>query len=158
VDELMNYSITDIENALIQRISLNLDYLKKVESLGTFSRLINSLFQGDDEPTWNFPFVSVELKGTKFEEMSFQTQLASYSFAIRVCTENYPNERKARTGENGAYKILADLREALIDENLSLNIYPISLSKESNISDMRIAAVTIFEAIYLVQFEWEQTE
>jgi len=124
------YTITEIEDAIIATL--------KVSEMGAYCKKIDSyqIEGGDLEEqirlfAGQLPCVLVVYSGGDFEHLLSGVQDKSMTFSILLCAQSLRGKGEARRGLVGVYQMLDDLRSALTNNVLALNIDPLLPTREA---------------------------
>lgn len=133
---MTGYSIIDIEDAVLVALQAQMSsYVKTIES-----------YQGEltgdfPEPGRRLPATLVMLKGSRSEKTTSHSYDLYLIFAIVVIDRNLRGNVAGRRGNTGIYRMLEDVRLALWDHDLGLEINPfILLKEEALVNNREIAA------------------
>ena len=140
----MNYGFDDYENAILNELSS----LKKEN--GGYLRVLKGYAGelGTEEAFRKFlglmPQVLVEIESAKYT-------LVGCSYAqnvlinLYVSSSSYRSQDDARKGTIGVYKILKDVRNILINNNLGFEIRPLILSSERKLASSNRVVIYLAE-------------
>lgn len=144
---MAGYSLTEIENAIITSLEARMgSYVKTIASYQ------GSLPEDLASRGWRLPLGLVRLAGTRAALTAAHSYEVELTFAILVAARNLRGNEEARQGEEGVYRMLDDLRAALWDQDLGLEIEPFRLlGEEAERNDREMAA---FEARYATRLIW----
>lgn len=134
--------ITDIEDAIIEQLGKEIDYLKTVAPLSQFLR------QDADEIAIFCPAVYVSYDSGTFQPIGTQYLFdREMIFTLVVVVRNFVSSSLVLHGDttrNGIYDVLEDIRSALQGQTLEEDIYPLSPVEEKAITgDQNIAVYGI---------------
>ncbi|MDD3582336.1 MAG: DUF1834 family protein [Desulfobacca sp.] len=141
---MTNYTTKDIEDAILVALAGRLgSYVKTIES-----------YQGQLEADlekfpWRLPASLVMLRETRVEKATTHTYDLNLTFTVIVADRNLRGNREGRLSNVGIYRMLEDVRGALWDQDLGLEINPLTLVKEEALLNNRQMAV--FAADYQTQ-------
>jgi len=124
------YKINEIEDAIVSRLKTQIPYLLTCNSLGD---IIMSQAQ---ERTLNYPAVYVVYKKGTYDHQIAGVQDKEMDFTVVAMAKNYRGEKEARHGkltEKGAYNIMDDVRAALTNHAVGLDIDPLFPMDESEL-------------------------
>jgi len=116
------YTIDQIEDAIISRLQAQLTYLKTCASLGEF------LLDEVEDITVRFPAAYVAYERGEYHHAVSGVQDRIMTFVVVVMVKSLRGQEEARHGmgsEKGAYELLEDVRSALSDQDLGLQIDPL---------------------------------
>jgi hypothetical protein len=126
----MNYSITQIEDAIIDTLKKSVmnEYCKKIDSYqiegGDIEEQVR-LFSG------RLPCALVVYSKGDYTHFPNRRQDKEMTFQILVCSESLRSPDEARKGAVGTYKMLEDLRATLTGSRVGLDIIPLTPVSES---------------------------
>lgn len=116
------YTITDIENAIVEQLKTQLTYLQTCKSLG------EALTHDAADLAVQTPAAYVVYEGGRYSHVISGKQDRSMNFAVIVVAKNLRGEEESRRGQGttkGAYDILDDARECLSNNAVGLDIDPL---------------------------------
>jgi len=121
--------------------------------LGSYVKTIDS-YQGQLEADlekfpWRLPATLVMLRETSVEKATSHTYDLSLTFTVVVADRNLRGNREGRLSNVGIYRMLEDVRGALWDQDLGLDINPLTLVKEEAVLNNR--QMVVFAADYQTQ-------
>ena len=124
------YTITEIEDAIITTL--------KASEMGAYCKKIDSYqIEGSDLEeqirlfSGQLPSLLIVYSGGEFNHFLSGIQDKSITFSILVCAQSLRGKGEPRRGLAGAYQMLDDLRKALTNNNLGLNIDPLLPVREA---------------------------
>lgn len=141
---MTDYTIKDLEDAILAALANQMgSYVKTIES-----------YQGQLEAdlgefAWRLPATLVMLRATNAGKAAAHSYDLNLIFTIIVADRNLRGNVESRGGSTGAYQMLEDLRWALWDKDLGLEINPFVLLKEEALINNRQLAA--FAADYQTQ-------
>lgn len=141
---MADYTIKEIEDAILAALAGQMgSYVKTIES-----------YQGQLEAdlgefAWRLPASLVMLRATSTEKPAAHSYDLNLVFTIIVADRNLRGNIEGRRGSTGAYQMLEDVRLALWDQDLGLEINPLMLLKEEALINNR--QVAVFGADYQTQ-------
>jgi phage gp37-like protein len=135
------YTVADLEDAIIVRLQ---------DRLGAYVRTIDS-YQGEMEDSPPFqsrrlPAALVRLQQTNAHRATRHSLDLEVVFDILVVDRNLRGNRENRRAPGGVYQMLEDVRQALADQDLGLEIEPLRLLREEALSNNREKAMYV--AVY----------
>jgi phage gp37-like protein len=114
---------------------------------------VNTLesYQGDwradlQEKGWRFPAVLMKLTGSRSEAAALRSYDLTVDLTLLVVVRQLQGEAAGRRQENGAYQLLAAIRQALWHQDLGLTILPLALVREEPLLHNR--EFTVYAAHY----------
>jgi phage gp37-like protein len=114
---------------------------------------VNTLesYQGDwradlQEKGWRLPAVLVMLAGTRSEAVAGRSYDLTVDLTFLVIVRQLHGEAAGRREGNGAYQLLAAMRQALWHQDLGLEILPLALVREEPLLNNR--EFTVYAAQY----------
>ncbi len=144
---MAGYTIQEIETAIIDRL---------INRMGAYVKTIVS-YQGNlpgdlTSRGWRLPLSLVRLASTRAIKTAAHVYDLEMIFTILVADRNWRGNEEARRGEGGVYQMLEDVRIALWDQDLNLNIDPLGLVREEAVMNDR--EFSVFEADYRTRVIW----
>ncbi|MFP3866879.1 MAG: phage protein Gp37 [Desulfobacteraceae bacterium] len=141
---MADYTIKEIEDAILAALT---------DRLGTYVKTIES-YQGQLEAdlgefTWRLPAALITLQDTRVAKAAAHSYDLKLTFTIIVADRNLRGNQEGRWGNTGAYQMLEDVRSALWDQDLGLEINPFMLLEEEAVINNR--QVAVFAADYQTQ-------
>ncbi|OPX20372.1 MAG: hypothetical protein BZ151_04400 [Desulfobacca sp. 4484_104] len=141
---MTNYTTKEIEDAILSALA---------DRLGSYVKTIDS-YQGQLEADlekfpWRLPATLVMLRETSVEKATSHTYDLSLTFTVIVADRNLRGNREGRLSNVGIYRMLEDVRGALWDQDLGLDINPLTLVKEEAVLNNR--QMVVFAADYQTQ-------
>jgi phage gp37-like protein len=136
------YTVTEIEDAIVDRLKSEVGYLRTCASLGQF--LVNE----SREFTRLFPAAYVSYARGSYDHRMNGIQDREMVFDVVCMASNARGDEAARHGDGtgkGAYDVMEDVRAALTNQSCGLNIDPLLPESEEHIEGdqkMAIYAVT----------------
>lgn len=157
------YTIEQIENAVIGKLApLKIGYSPVHETDPAIYRTVRTIksYQGelDDEDsisraTHLFPAILAMYGGSDYEEHGAR-KIDKPVFILFICDKSLRSEEEARRGGSnnpGTYAMLNGVRDLLYESRLSLDIFPLALTRE------RPVFFTKGISIYSAEYELSQT-
>jgi phage gp37-like protein len=137
----MAVSWTVLEDAVLAALGAQLG--ARVKTLETY--------QGDwladlTRQAWRLPALLVMLKESRAEAVAPRSYDLILDFTVLVVVRELRGEAQGRREEDGAYGLLAGVRQALWHQDLGLNILPLALVREGPLLNTR--EFTVFAALY----------
>jgi len=128
----MDYSFKDYENAVLDALAPlsqeNGGYLKTLEAY-------SGEFGGEESLERffiaNFPAVLVRIVGAEYEPADIECDRQTVTVELLVCARSYRSQDNE--SEPGAYEILHDIRNLLVDSKLGLSIRPVMIRSEQEL-------------------------
>ena len=121
--------------------------LKTVQGIKTVETYAGQLEDEIERLPVRFPAVYIVYGGSAFEAIDGPNYRENVEFNILVCGKNLRGQADSRKSELGAYKILTNVLEALVNEDFDIEIEqlcPVSV---------KLVAVTKGIAIYGIDFK-----
>lgn len=130
------YTILEIEDAILAALTAQ---------MGTYVKTIES-YQGHIEAdlqdfAWRLPAGLVMLRETGTEKPAAHSYNVKLVFMIIMADRNLRGNLEGRRGGTGIYQMLEDVRAALWDQDLGLEIDPFVMLKEEALINTRELAV-----------------
>ena len=132
------YTITQIEDAIITRLTSQLTGVRTIASLGSF------LLPDADELTLLCPAVYVVYQAGVYDHFMNGVQDKTMRFLVLVLARNLRSQEQSRHGqgtEDGAYHILEDVRAALTNNACALTIDPLLPEEETAVDGTQSIAI-----------------
>jgi len=145
----MSITITEIENAIVDRLKTQLTYLQTCKSLG------EALSNDAADFAVQTPAAYVVYEGGRYEHIMSGTQDRFMNFGVIVVAKNLRGDEEARRGQGaakGAYDLLDDVRADLSNNAVGLNIDPLLPVDETAIENTEKAAVYAIRFATRVRF------
>lgn len=137
--------IAEIEDLLVERIAGQLAYLKTCKSYA------GELEKDPQQLAMRTPAVLLAMSKAVSEPHELGGYWHEYTWDLLVVARNLRGEDDARRGSGGAYEMLADLRTALIDQELRDDLQPLALLQEE--AQVVSNEMVIYTATYMVAME-----
>jgi phage gp37-like protein len=116
------YTISEVEDAIIERIGSQVTYLKTCDSLASY------LLDTAEDLTIRFPATYAVYGPGRYSHAVSGVQDREMEFSVIVMAKNLRGDRAARHGkgsEKGVYEMLEDVRAALTNQACGLDIDPL---------------------------------
>ncbi|MEW6386823.1 MAG: phage protein Gp37 [Thermodesulfobacteriota bacterium] len=138
---MASFSWTAVEDAMLAALEARVGPL--VHTLRTY--------QGDwledlRRQGWRLPAVLLLLERSRAEQVSARSFDVTLDFRLLVVVRQLRGEEAGRREEGGVYQILGEIREALWNQDLGLNILPLALIQEEPL--LNTQEFTVYAADY----------
>ncbi|OGP72150.1 MAG: hypothetical protein A2Y80_06935 [Deltaproteobacteria bacterium RBG_13_58_19] len=138
---MATFSWTAVEDAVLAALEARVGPL--IQTLKTY--------QGDwledlQRQGWRLPAVLLLLERSRAEQMTARSFDVILDFRLLVVVRQLRGEEAGRREEGGVYQILAEIREALWNQDLGLDILPLGLIQEEPL--LNTQEFTVYAADY----------
>lgn len=141
---MTDLALAAVEDAVLQALQAQLG--AQVQTLETYQGDWRGDLQGEG---WRLPAVLVMLANTRSEAVTVRSYDLTLDFTLLVVVRQLRGEASGRRQEDGAYQILAGIRQALWHQDLGLEVLPLALVREEALLNNR--EFTVYAAQYRTQ-------